>query len=117
MTHWFSTLRRRLTSTDSSRFDGCRLISGVAHVPEVVTLDSLLCRQHIDELLAETVLVAGISVPSQKGLTKRWSRLAIASCGMVRLLAASCSTFSLGHEYQSQSQSQSRVGETPLAMP
>ena len=28
------------------------------------------------------------------GLTRRWSRLAIASCGMVRLLAASCSTFS-----------------------
>lgn len=29
------------------------------------------------------------------GLTKRWSRLAITSCGMVSLLAASCSTFSL----------------------
>ena len=27
-------------------------------------------------------------------LTRRWSRLAIASCGMVSLLAASCSTFS-----------------------
>jgi hypothetical protein len=30
--------------------------------------------------------------------TRRWSRLAIASCGMVRLLAASCSTFSFCHE-------------------
>jgi hypothetical protein len=29
--------------------------------------------------------------------TRRWSRLAIASCGMVSLLAASCSTFSLGN--------------------
>ena len=29
-------------------------------------------------------------------LTRRWSRLAMASCGMVHLLAASCSTFSLG---------------------
>jgi hypothetical protein len=48
----------------------------------------------------------------QECLTKRWSRLAIASCGMARLLAASCSTFSLGHE--DQSQSQSRVGATPL---
>jgi hypothetical protein len=32
-----------------------------------------------------------------RGLTKRWSRLAITSCGMVRLLAASCSTFSFGN--------------------
>jgi hypothetical protein len=29
--------------------------------------------------------------------TRRWSRLAITSCGMVRLLAASCSTFSFGN--------------------
>jgi hypothetical protein len=30
--------------------------------------------------------------------TRRWSRLAITSCGMVSLLAASCSTFSFCHE-------------------
>ena len=30
------------------------------------------------------------------GLTRRWSRLAIASCGMVSVLAASCSTLSFG---------------------
>jgi hypothetical protein len=32
----------------------------------------------------------------------RWSRLATASCGMVRLLAASCSTFSFSHGGRNQ---------------
>ena len=50
---------------------------------------------------------------ARKGRTRRWSRLAIASCGMVSRLVASCSTWSFGHEYQSQSrESPSRIGES-----
>ncbi len=39
----------------------------------------------------------GSEADSKACRTRRWSRLAIASCGMVSLLAASCSTFSLGN--------------------
>jgi hypothetical protein len=39
---------------------------------------------------------------NQAARTRRWSRLAIASCGMVRLLAASCSTFSFSHGGRNQ---------------
>jgi len=42
-------------------------------------------------------------IKTQALRTRRWSRLAIASCGMVRLLAASCSTFSLARTWQTPS--------------
>jgi hypothetical protein len=54
---------------------------------------------------------------NQEQLTRRWSRLAITSCGMVRLLAASCSTFSFAHRDQSQSRDcPGRVGVSSLVV-
>ncbi|MFM7115109.1 MAG: hypothetical protein ACKO0N_00595 [Planctomycetota bacterium] len=53
MTEWLYTLRGRLTSSDSPGFHEYRLFSGFAHISEVVTLDSMLCRDLIDELQAE----------------------------------------------------------------
>lgn len=53
MHQWLYTLRIRLTLIDRSFLDGYRVFSGFAHVSEVVTLDSIICPDLIDELRAE----------------------------------------------------------------
>jgi len=64
----------------------------VALLQCVMAKDTLPIRRVLLAVLVSIEEMAGSS--GLRGLTKRWSRLAIASCGMVKLLAASCSTCS-----------------------
>jgi hypothetical protein len=53
MYDWLYTLRERLTSNDQLRFVGYREFSGFTHISELVTLDSMMCPNAIDELRPE----------------------------------------------------------------
>ena len=53
MSEWLYTIRERFTSDQSHRFDGYRLFSAFQHILEVVTLDSTLCPDLIEELQPE----------------------------------------------------------------
>lgn len=50
MSEWLYTLRGRFTAATRERFDDYRSFSGFRHITEVVTLDSMICRDLIDEL-------------------------------------------------------------------
>ena len=53
MIEWVYTIRERLTANPAPRFDGYRKFSGFHHITELVTLDSMMCPDLIDELRAE----------------------------------------------------------------
>jgi len=50
MPNWLYTIRERLTSTPKQRFDRFREFSGFSHIAELVTLDSMMCPDLVDEL-------------------------------------------------------------------
>lgn len=53
MPEWLYTLRKRFTTNRQQRFDDYRTFSGFHHITELVTLDSMMCPNLIDELQAE----------------------------------------------------------------
>jgi len=53
MSEWLYTLRERLTSEMTSRFDDYRSFSGFTAITELVTLDSMMCPDLITELSTE----------------------------------------------------------------
>jgi len=53
MPEWLYTIRERLTSTPKQRFDSYRAFSGFSHITELVTLDSMMCPDLVDELRNE----------------------------------------------------------------
>jgi len=53
MPEWLYTLRERLTANPQKRFDDYRAFSGFHHITELVTLDSMMCPDLIDELRTE----------------------------------------------------------------
>lgn len=53
MPEWLYTLRERLTVNSQQRFDDYRTFSGFHHITELVTLDSMMCPDLIDELRTE----------------------------------------------------------------
>lgn len=53
MPKWLYTIRERRTSTPNPRFDSFRVFSGFSHITELVTLDSMMCPDLVDELRTE----------------------------------------------------------------
>jgi len=53
MTHWIYTVRERLTPKAGARWDDYLIFSGFKGIVELVTLDSLLCPDIVEDLLAE----------------------------------------------------------------
>ncbi len=53
MREWLYTLRERFTVHPQQRFDDYRMFSGFHHITELVTLDSMMCPDLIDELRTE----------------------------------------------------------------
>lgn len=53
MSEWLHTLRERFTADQPQRLDGYRTFSGFHHITELVTLDSIMCPDLIDELNTE----------------------------------------------------------------
>jgi len=53
MSEWLYTIRERFTSNPIQRFDDYRGFSGFHHIRELVTLDSMMCPDVVDELRTE----------------------------------------------------------------
>lgn len=53
MNQWLFTIRERCTTTSHPRFDDYRVFSGFHHISELVSLDSMMCPDLIDELRAD----------------------------------------------------------------
>ena len=53
MENWIFTARQRLTPSNRKDWDGYIKFSGFTHVIEIVTLDSLLCPDLIEDLIDE----------------------------------------------------------------
>ena len=53
MPEWLYTLRERLTANPQQRFDSYRAFSGFNHITELVTLDSMMCPDLIEDLRTE----------------------------------------------------------------
>lgn len=53
MPHWLYTIRERFTSNPRQRFDDYRAFSGFHQITELVTLDSMMCPDLVNELRTE----------------------------------------------------------------
>lgn len=53
MPKWLYTIRERLTASPQQCFDDYRAFSGFHHITELVTLDSMMCPDVVDELRTE----------------------------------------------------------------
>lgn len=53
MTEWLFTIRKRFTTASQQRFDDYQQFSGFHHISELVSLDSMMCPDLINELRAE----------------------------------------------------------------